>query len=199
MKALMVWKSPPWFTVSAPTFSSWTWPSPGMYGLEVARLVRRETPRTRVVVLSRYVNEWYVTEALRYGAMGYVLKQADGHELIRAIRNVTRGERYLSPPLSDSLVDHWLRAERNGEDPYDRLTTRERQVLQLVAEGYSARNIASRLSISVRTAEAHRANVMEKLGIDNQAGLIRYALSRGMLPPAEPIPPEIRLRRRHRI
>jgi two-component system, NarL family, response regulator NreC len=165
---------------------------PGIFGLEVARMVRDESPNTRVIMLTRYVNEWYVTESLRNGASGYVLKQATAHHLVRAIRTVSRGRRFLSPPLSNTLVDRWLRAERTGPDPYDRLTTRERQVLHLVAAGESARQIAGRLEISVRTAEAHRANAMQKLGIEHQAGLIRYALGRSILSPAEAISPQIR-------
>ena len=159
-----------------------------MFGLDVARTVQRESPSTRVIMLTRYVNEWYVTESLRNGASGCVLEQATAHHLVRAIRTVSRGHRFLSPPLSDTVVDRWLRAGENGRDPYQRLTARERQILQLIAAGDSARQIAHRLEFSIRTAEAHRANAMQKLGIDTQAALIRYALGRGILPPAEAIP-----------
>jgi DNA-binding NarL/FixJ family response regulator len=166
---------------------------PGLYGLEVARQVRQRAPGTGVIVLSRSVSEWYVTEALRIGALGYVVKQADAVELMRAIRSVRRGRRYLSTPLTDDLIETWLkRADAHPPDPYDRLTARERQVLQLVAEGHSARGIAARLAISARTAETHRANLMQKLRLRNHADLIRYALRRGMLPPAEPLPPDVR-------
>jgi DNA-binding NarL/FixJ family response regulator len=172
---------------------------PGLYGLEITRQVRGRSPRTAVVVLSRYVNEWYVTEALRNGAAGYVVKQAPAHELTRAIRTVAQGRRYLSSPLSPEDVQSWLlQAERLSGDSYEALTGREREVLQLVAEGYSSTRIARRLSISVRTAEAHRANVMRKLRLKNYTALIRYALARGVLPPIEPLPPGFRTAKRRR-
>jgi DNA-binding CsgD family transcriptional regulator len=110
---------------------------------------------------------------------------------------VARGRRYIGAPVTDETVESWLaRAERGGRDPYDALTAREREILQLVAEGYSSTAMARRLAISARTAEAHRANVMRKLRLRNRASLIRYALSRGVLPPSLPPPPEVRRRRR---
>jgi DNA-binding NarL/FixJ family response regulator len=169
---------------------------PGLFGLEVTRQVRQRSPQTGVVVLSRYVNEWYVTEALRNGAGGYVAQRADAQELIRAVRSVTQGQRYLSAPLSSDDVQTWLTQSRRVADPYETLTSREREVLQLVAEGYSSTRVARRLTISVRTAEAHRANVMRKLRLKNHTALIRYALSRGVLPPLEPLPPAFRTRGR---
>jgi DNA-binding NarL/FixJ family response regulator len=172
---------------------------PGLYGLEVTRQVRERSPRTGVIVLSRYVNEWYVTEALRNGASGYVVKQAPAHELTRAVRTVAQGRRYLSSPLSPEDVQTWLlQAERLSGDSYESLTSREREVLQLVAEGFSSTRIARRLSISVRTAEAHRANVMRKLRLKNYTALIKYALARGVLPPIEPLPPGFRAVKRRR-
>lgn len=172
---------------------------PGLYGLEVARRVRELTPGTGVVILSRYLSEWYVTEALRSGALGYVVRQSDAAELMRAIRMAARGRRYLGPPLNQEMIDVWMaRAARRAQDPYETLTSREREILQLVAEGYSSTGIARRLAISARTAEAHRANAMRKLRLRNQAALIRYALSRGVLPPALPLPREARARRRGR-
>jgi DNA-binding NarL/FixJ family response regulator len=163
---------------------------PGLSGLEVARQVRQRSPQTGVLVLSRYVSEWYVTEALRNGAVGYVAEQAEARELIRAIRTVAQGKRYLSAPLSVDDVQAWLAQAAHGAgDAYATLTGREREVLQLVAEGHSSTRVARRLSISVRTAEAHRANVMRKLRLENHTALIRYALARGVLPPLEPLPP----------
>jgi DNA-binding NarL/FixJ family response regulator len=162
---------------------------PGLYGLEVTRRVRERSPGTGVVILSRYPNDWYVTEALRRGAFGYVVKQADAAELLRAVRSVARGRRYLGAPLSDDSIDVWLaRAAHATSDPYETLTGREREIVQLVAEGHSSTAIAGRLSISARTAEAHRANVMRKLRLRNQAALIRYALSRGLLVPLLGLP-----------
>ena len=169
---------------------------PGLYGLEVARRVRELTPGTGVVILSRYLSEWYVTEALRSGALGYVVRQSDSAELMRAIRMAARGRHYLGSPLNKDVIDVWMaRAARRLPDPYETLTSREREILQLVAEGYSSTGIARRLAISARTAEAHRANTMRKLRLRNQAALIRYALSRGVLPPALPLPREARVRR----
>ena len=170
---------------------------PGLFGLEVTRQVRQRSPQTAVIILSRYVNEWYVTEALRNGAAGYVAQHADAHELIRAVRSVAQGKRYLSAPLSMDDVQTWLTQSHAG-DPYETLTGREREVLQLVAEGYSSTRVARRLTISVRTAEAHRANVMRKLRLKNHTALIRYALARGVLPPLEPLPPGFRTARRRR-
>jgi two-component system response regulator NreC len=172
---------------------------PGLYGLEVTRRVREIAPATGVVILSRYQSEWYVTEALRSGALGYVVRQSDAGELLRAIRMAARGRLYLGPPLNQEVIDVWLaRAARRVHDPYETLTTREREILQLVAEGYSSTGIARRLTISARTAEAHRANAMRKLRLRNQAALIRYALSRGVLPPSLPGPREARRRRPRR-
>jgi DNA-binding NarL/FixJ family response regulator len=172
---------------------------PGLYGLEVTRRVRELTPGTGVVILSRYLNEWYVTEALRSGALGYVVRQSDSAELMRAIRMAARGRHYLGSPLNHDVIDVWMaRAARRAPDPYETLTSREREILQLVAEGYSSTGIARRLAISARTAEAHRANAMRKLRLRNQAALIRYALSRGVLPPSLPLPREARARRRGR-
>jgi two-component system, NarL family, response regulator NreC len=172
---------------------------PGLFGPEVTRQVRQRSPQTAVLVLSRHVTEWYVTEALRNGAGGYVAQHADARELIRAVRSVAQGKRYLSAPLSVDDVQAWLtKAEGNAGDAYETLTGREREVLQLVAEGYSSMRVAKRLSISVRTAEAHRANVMRKLRLKNHTELIRYALARGVLPPLEPLPPGFRAARRRR-
>ncbi len=172
---------------------------PGLYGLEVTRRVREQAPGTGVVILSRYPNEWYVTEALRRGALGYVVKQSDVADLLRAVRAVARGRRYLGALLSDDPIEVWMaRAKRAAGDPYDTLTSREREILQLVAEGSSSTAIARRLAISARTAEAHRANVMRKLRLRNQASLIRYALSRGVLAPVLVSPRGLDGRRRAR-
>jgi two-component system, NarL family, response regulator NreC len=172
---------------------------PGLFGPEVTRQVRQRSPQTAVLVLSRHVTEWYVTEALRSGAGGYVARHADARELIRAVRSVAQGKRYLSAPLSVDDVQAWLtKAAGHAGDVYETLTGREREVLQLVAEGYSSMRVAKRLSISVRTAEAHRANVMRKLRLKNHTALIRYALARGVLPPLEPLPPGFRAARRRR-
>jgi DNA-binding NarL/FixJ family response regulator len=156
---------------------------PGLNGLEVTRQVTKALPKTRVIILSMYTNDAYVLEALKNGASGYVLKDSQAADLIQAVREVAAGRRYLSPPLSERALDLYAKkVEDTPEDPYDMLTTREREVLQMVAEGRTSAEIAERLFISPRTAEGHRANVMRKLGLQNQADLIRFALKRGILP-----------------
>jgi two-component system, NarL family, response regulator NreC len=168
---------------------------PGLYGLEATRRVREQAPATGVVILSRDASEWYVTEALRSGALGYVAKQSDVADLLRAVRAVARGRRYLGAPHSDHPIELWIaRAGRPVIEPYDTLTSREREILQLVAEGHSSTTIARRLAISARTVEAHRANVMRKLRLRNRAALIRYALSRGVLAPTAPLSRAMRRR-----
>lgn len=157
---------------------------PGLNGLEVARQVTQRFPRTRIVVLSMHANEAYVLEALKNGASAYVLKEASAAELVRAVREALAGRRYLSPPLSEPAIDSYIARAKNSDslDLYDTLTNREREVLQLAAEGHTNGEIASRLFISPRTVETHRANVMHKLGLRSQTELVRYALQRGILP-----------------
>jgi two-component system, NarL family, response regulator NreC len=156
---------------------------PGLNGLEVSRQVSRRSARTRIVILSMYSNEAYVAEALRAGASAYVLKDSGADELVKAIQSVIRGERYFSSPISEVAVGAYLqKVEETSGDPYDTLTTREREVLQLTAEGHSGTEISNRLFISPRTVESHRANLMRKLGVRNQKELIRYAVQRGFLP-----------------
>lgn len=156
---------------------------PGLNGLEVARQVSRSLPNTRIIILSMYTNDAYVIEALKNGALGYVLKDSQASDLIQAVKEVINGNRYLSAPLSERALELYMRkVESVPEDPYDLLTTREREVLQMVAEGRTSAEIANRLFISPRTAEGHRANLMRKLGLQNNADLIRFAIKRGILP-----------------
>ena len=157
---------------------------PGLNGLEVTRQVSKRFPGTRVVILSMHTNEAYVLEALSKGATGYVLKESGALDLVQAVREAVAGRRFLSPPLSERAIEAYVQQKvKTGElDPYETLTTREREVLHLGAEGNSNKEIGSRLSISPRTAETHRANLMRKLGLRTQTDLIRYALRRGILP-----------------
>jgi len=155
---------------------------PGLNGLEVTRQIHKRFPLVSIIVLSMHADEAYVDEALQNGATGYVLKDSRGADLIKAITEVLAGRRYLSPPLSERAVAAY--SEKAGEgtlDQHESLTTREREVLQLVAEGNTNAEIASRLFISPRTVEVHRANLMHKLSLKNQSELIRYALRRGIL------------------
>jgi len=153
---------------------------PGLGGLEATRRIHT---LTRVIILSMHANEAYVLEALQTGAYGYVLKDSTASDLIQAIQTVMEGRRYLSAPLSERAIEAYVeKAQPRSLDGYTTLTTREREVLQLVAEGYSTSDISNRLSISPRTVEIHRSNVMHKLNLRSQIDLVRYALRKGLLP-----------------
>lgn len=159
---------------------------PGLNGLEVTRQVNQRAPQTRVVILSMYANEAYVLSALRNGAVGYVLKDAHTADLLRAVREVALGRRYLSPPLSERAIESYIQRDAAAQlDRYEMLTLREREILSLSAEGYTILQIAERLFISPRTVETHRANLMRKLALHSQTDLVRFALQRGIVPLAE--------------
>lgn len=156
---------------------------PDLNGLEVLRQVKERSSATSSIVLSMQSADVYVVEALKAGALGYVLKETGPSELLSAVQQVLHGQRYLSPRISERLINMLLEnTEKLPADPYQSLTNREREVLQMAAEGLSASEIAKRLSISPRTAELHRGRMMNKLGLHNQTDLIRYALKRGILP-----------------
>ena len=160
---------------------------PGLSGLEITRRVRERPGGPRVVILSMHDDVGYVSEALVHGASAYVLKEASGEVLGRAIREAAAGRTYLGPPLSLAALEAYrLRVARSAMAPLHRqLTSREHDVLQLSAEGLSARQVASRLGISPRTAETHRANAMHKLGLRSQTEMVRYALRIGLGPGRE--------------
>jgi len=156
---------------------------PGLNGLEVLKQMKERSPATCSIVLSMQSADVYVVEALKAGAYGYVLKETGPSELVNAVRQVVGGQRYLSPRLSERLIDVLLQTtEKATADPYETLTNREREVLQMASEGLSTSEIAKKLSISPRTAELHRGRMMNKMGLHNQTELIRYALKRGILP-----------------
>jgi DNA-binding NarL/FixJ family response regulator len=155
-------------------------------GLDVTAELVARAPTTRVVILSMHDNEAYVLEALRRGASAYTLKQADASELARAIREAAAGRRYLSPPLSERALDSYLRRAQGPDDSYETLTLREREVLQLVAEGNTNADIAVRLFISPRTVETHRAHAMKKLGLRTAIELAVYAIERGLVHQPQP-------------
>lgn len=151
----------------------------GLNGLEVTRQVAN---KTRVVILSMHANEAYVLGALRNGAYGYVLKESTADDLVKAVRLADEGRRFLSEPFSDRAIDIYAnKTKTHPMDPYDTLTSREREVLQLVVEDYSNIEIAARLSISPRTVETHRANLMHKLNLETQTDLIRFAIKHGII------------------
>jgi DNA-binding NarL/FixJ family response regulator len=151
---------------------------PGLAGLDVIPAVRHRSPQTRVVVFSMCESAEFVLRAMRAGATGYVLKGGDPRNVLEGIRKAARGEPYLGPPLAGRGLEA---AGDAAADPHELLTPREREVLQLSAEGHTTGLIASQLSISPRTVEAHRANLMRKLSLKSQTELIRYALRRGLI------------------
>ena len=157
---------------------------PRLHGLEVARQVKKSSPKTRVLILSMHANEAYVLEALRNDAAGYLLKDSTGAELVRAVRDVVAGRRYLSGSLSELAIQAYIQRKTTdtAQDMYEALTDREREVLHLAAEGLNNPDIAGKLFISPRTAETHRANVMRKLNFKTQTDLVRFAIRRGILP-----------------
>lgn len=155
---------------------------PNLNGIEVLKQVGHRSPRTHKIVLSMQSAEPYVRETFRSGAIGYVLKDSAPEELIVAIHQALLGVIYLSPKLPEQLLDIGIKPLKiTNQDPYDTLTDREREVLQMAAEGKTAAEIARRLSISPRTVELHRGRMMNKMGFHGQTDLVRYALKRGIL------------------
>jgi DNA-binding NarL/FixJ family response regulator len=154
---------------------------PGLNGLEVAARVTEDFPYVRVVILSMHASEEYVLRALRAGAAGYVLKDADTAELEFAVAAVTRGETYLSPAVSKYVTEYVRRVGEEQSSSLERLTPRQREVLQLIAEGHTTQGIAQTLGVSAKTVETHRANLMDRLGIHDVAGLVRYAVRVGLV------------------
>jgi len=153
---------------------------PLLNGLDAARQMQHVAPATRVVLLTMYSEDHYVLEALRAGVRGYVVKTQTAADLAQAIREVSRGAIYLSPGVSRAVVEAFL---SKSDVPPDPLTPREREVLQLVAEGKTSKEIAALLGVSVKTAESHRSRMMQKLDIHDTASLVRYAIRRGLVRP----------------
>lgn len=159
---------------------------PGLNGLDVAAKVRKEHPAIRIVFLSMHSNEEYILKALSVGAAGYVLKDATTSELELAVRSATKGETFLSPAVSTKVVGNYLeRFSRDqgdsGHDSFQLLTPRQREILQLIAEGCTTKDIARKLGLSVNTVEVHRANLMDRLNIHDIASLVRYAITAGIV------------------
>jgi len=156
---------------------------PELNGLGATRMIKGQSPGVQVLILTMHDREDYLFQALRAGASGYVLKGADTEDLLAAVRSVARGGVYLYPPIAKELVSEYLRRVESGEDlaSYDGLTDREREILQLIAEGKTAANIAEDLHISPHTVHSHRDNIMSKLDLHDRAALIRYAIRRGLV------------------
>jgi DNA-binding NarL/FixJ family response regulator len=154
---------------------------PDLNGLEVARRSREKAPETRVIILSMHADEPFVVEALRHGVSGYVLKGSATADLIDAVHAAVAGKRFLSGPLNERAIEAYARRAEDAQCPvdrYDLLTAREREVLQLAAQGMNNAEIGARLAISPRTAETHRANLLRKLGLASQTDLVRFAVGR---------------------
>jgi DNA-binding NarL/FixJ family response regulator len=156
--------------------------TPSMNGLEVMRQIRRREPQIRLVILSHYDDEYNVAQAVANGASAFILKQASSNDLVEAIMTVYRGGAYFSAPLGEEQIVLHLQQIKNAEvDPYETLTAREREVLQLVAEGHTSQQIGEMLVISPRTVEVHRTHLMRKLNLNTQTGLIRMAFKQGLV------------------
>lgn len=151
---------------------------PLLNGIGAAREIFQACPRTKVILLTMHTDDQYVLEALRIGVKGYVVKSEAPADLVRAIQEVSRGMAYLSPRVSRTLVQAYL---AKSELPPDPLTPREREVLQLVAEGKTTKEVARILGISIKTAESHRTRILKKLDTPNTAGIVRYAIRRGLI------------------
>ena len=154
---------------------------PGLGGLEVVRRIRELSPRTRALVRTMHDDEEYVLQAVRAGAAGFMLKDSPASELVEAIRNIARGLGHFSPDAGRLLASQLQQPERAIDDPYRNLTAREREVFHLIAEGLTTKEVARRLDISTKTAENHRARVLEKLDARNAAEVVRYAIRRGLV------------------
>jgi DNA-binding NarL/FixJ family response regulator len=152
---------------------------PGLNGLEAAERIHNIHPQTKIIILSMHASEEYVAQALKAGASGYLLKDAATAELEMALKSVSMGQFYLSPAISRQVVDNFL---RGGPTGLDLLTPRQREILQLIAEGKGTRDIADTLHLSVKTVETHRAQLMERLDIHDVVGLVRYAMKKGLIP-----------------
>jgi two-component system response regulator NreC len=155
---------------------------PLLNGLEATRQIKRDTPNVNILILTMHENEGYIRQALAHGAMGYVLKDASAHELVGAIHAVYRGEAVLSPAITRLVLEDYLRwGDLQADKDKNGLSPREQEVLQLIAEGYSNKEIAGILSISVKTVQSHRSNLMRKLDLHDRAELIKYAIQKKII------------------
>lgn len=154
---------------------------PRLNGIEVVRRLKEALPNTRVLVLTMHQEDEYVLQAVRAGASGYLVKDSAAAELLAAVRNLQAGRGHFGPQAARILAEQLQNPDRGVDDPYGRLTAREREVFHLIAEGLTTKEIARKLDISAKTAENHRARVLDKVGVRNTAELVRYALRKGLL------------------
>ncbi|HEY7161977.1 MAG TPA: response regulator transcription factor [Acidobacteriota bacterium] len=157
----------------------------GLNGIEAASRISREFPSSRILILSMHANEEYVLQALRAGACGYLLKDSGRQELMLAVRSIIEGKTYLSPEVSKHVIDNYVESVGGKSDPLERLTPRQREILQLIAEGRTNKEIAQILKIAVKTVDTHRTQLMERLDIHDVAGLVRFAIQMGLVPLAK--------------
>jgi len=156
---------------------------PGLSGLEVAKRIEQTSPKTKTIILSMHADATHVREALRSGVSGYLLKGAAVAELPLALKAVMKGDSYLTPKVSQQVVEGFLRDSDDDPGPLDGLTTRQREILQLIAEGRAMKEIAGILDISIKTVETHRLRLMERLDIHDVPGLVRFAIRAGLVSP----------------
>jgi len=156
---------------------------PNLNGIEAAKIAQQRGLKTKLIFLSMHANSTYAVRALRSGALAYVLKDSDFSEILQAIQNVMEGRRYLSAAIAGDVLETLLNADVDKNDLLGVLSTREREVLQLIAEGNTNAAIAEKLTLSVRTVEAHRAHIMTKMRFNSQASLVRYAIQQGLIAP----------------
>ena len=154
---------------------------PNLNGIEAAKIAHQRGLKTKLIFLSMHANSTYVVRALQSGAMGYVLKDSDFSEILQAVQNAMDGKRYLSKNIASEVLEILLNAEGDKKDPQNVLSVREREVLQHIAEGNTNAVVAEKLSLSVRTVEAHRAHIMAKMRFNSQADLVRYAIQQGLV------------------
>lgn len=158
---------------------------PRLNGLDAAERILRDCPGVKIAILSMYSTEQYVKRALQVGVSAYLLKKSAVAELELAFKAMLRGERYLSPPVADLVVNELLSPKPESTTSVESLTTREREIMQMIAEGYANQDIADHLSLSVHTVRTHRGNLMQKLNLHNQADIVRYAIQTGLIQPPE--------------
>ena len=158
---------------------------PRMNGIEAAKRISKQLPKTKILILSMYSHEHYIHELLETGISGYLLKDSSGRDIIKAIHAAMNNETFLSPTISKKLVDTYLSPQKSSSraERYKLLSNREREVFQLIAEGHSTRQVADTLCVSISTIKSHRAKIMEKLGIDTPVKLIHFAIQLGLVDP----------------
>jgi DNA-binding NarL/FixJ family response regulator len=155
---------------------------PNLNGLEATRQIKRRFPRTQIVILTMHENQQYLVQIVKVGAVGCVLKRAAGTELVTAVRAAAHGESYFSPSIASMILDDYrLRLRHEGTDQSELLTEREREILQLVAEGKTNQEIAGQLTLSIKTVQTHRAHIMEKLDVHDRTDLVKAAIRMGMI------------------